>query len=87
MQIISEVFTADNVHVRLVKVLPGEAATLQRHEDQNVVSIPLSNLQSGMPFEMFRAFLLNYARPNEYYALNANGDREENFIQFIWNAK
>lgn len=87
MQTVDEIYTTENLQIRLVRVLPGEVGALQINHDQNVVSIPLSGLERGAPFEMFRAYMLNYTRPDEYYSLNPNGDKEENFIQFIWKAR
>lgn len=88
MRIVTEVYASDNVHIRLVCVKPGESAWLERHEHQNVVSIPLSNLERGANFETLRGFLLNYVPPNEYYSLNpVDEQREENFLQIIWNCK
>jgi hypothetical protein len=89
MPTVEQLFISENVCVRLVTVLPGEAFSLQRHADKHSLAIPLGQLERDTPYELLVHYLMHHAPPKSYYSLNnaSTDGQPERFLQVLWTKK
>lgn len=85
MQVDAELYNAEDVVIRLVSVKPEVLEMPQHDATHKTISIPIRALRDGVEFEVLRAYLLNYAAPDQYFSLHPKNDSEvEQFLQILW---